>query len=414
MSNIRSLMLLLFVITLSGCNIANIIKMRNANDDVVPRWPEKVVGIDLPTKYIGNKPFIYASVNGEENFLFMIDTGASMSYIFDTSKVVALNLKKDYSIEMGGWGDEGNSKLFKTEISSLSLGDVEFGSLSMAFLPASKTKYFMLPEEMTYDGVIGHDILRHFSWTFDRPKNQVTISKQAYVAQSNEKPIAFETSFSKILVDGEIDFGSGQVSEQEFIIDTGSRHYIKVSAAYVNNNIKLKSPPITAADFGLSGKTVHQRISTPNLKIGSRNFDWVKTNLIGPDDDEDENWVLGSGLFNQYRVVIDYHSNNMYLLSSSGSAFKSRYNLLGLELRKLISGDFVVRYVFPNFPSERSGIKAGDIISQINDVPASKISQDEWLDIASSVEEHKVCWTRDSENCTKISAQHIDGYSKQN
>ena len=293
MSNIRSLMLLLFVITLSGCNIANIIKMRNANDDVVPRWPEKVVDIDLPTKYIGNKPFIYASVNGEEDFLFMIDTGASMSYVFDTSKVVALNLKKDYSIEMGGWGDEENSKLFKTEISSLSLGGVEFGSLSMAFLPASKTKYFMLPEEMTYDGVIGHDILRHFSWTFDRPKNQVTISKQVYVAKNNEKPIAFETSFSKILVDGEIDFGLGQISEQEFIIDTGSRHYLKVSASYVDNNIKLQNSPITAADFGLSGKTVHQRTSIPSLKIGSREFKWVKTNLIGPDDDEDEKLGFG-------------------------------------------------------------------------------------------------------------------------
>ena len=127
-----------------------------------------------------------------------------------------------------------------------------------------------------------------------------------------------------------------------------------------------------------------------------------------------KNWVLGSGLFNQYRVVIDYHGNNMYLLSSSGLTFKSRYNLLGLELRKLISGNFVVRYVFPSFPSERSGIKAGDIISKINGVSAAKISQDDWLSIATSVGEHKVCWIRDSEKCAKISAQHINGYSKQN
>ena len=395
-----------------GCNIANVIKMRNANDHIAPKWPTNTESVDIATQYIGNKPFIYASVNGKNGFLFMIDTGASISYLFDTPKVVGLNLKKGFSITMGGWGDEEDSKLFKTEISSLSLNGVDFGAISMAFLSASKTKYFMLPEEMTYDGVIGHDILRHFSWTFDRPNNQVSISNIPYTPSGNDNTVPFDITFSKLSVEGTIDFGAGQNSTQELLIDTGSRHYLKVSASYVNENIKLPNNSITAADFGLSGRTEHQRTSVPEVKIGNQSFKWVKTNLIGPNDDEDENWVLGSGLFNQYKVVLDYHNSNMHIQPYTESTFKSRYNLLGLELRKLTSGNFIVRYVFPNFPSDKSGFKVGDIISKINNIFSSKISQDDWLSISASEGTHKICLMAKIESCFDIRAQHIKGYSQ--
>jgi hypothetical protein len=78
-------------------------------------------------------------------------------------------------------------------------------------------------------------------------------------------------------------------------IDTGSRHYVKVDTAYIyNENIKLPSPQITAADFGLSGQTIHIRVTVPKVRLSDLEFTNVKINVIGNiDDDGDEWWIVG-------------------------------------------------------------------------------------------------------------------------
>ncbi|OUS26602.1 hypothetical protein A9Q98_10215 [Thalassotalea sp. 42_200_T64] len=78
--------------------------------------------------------------------------------------------------------------------------------------------------------------------------------------RAEETTLPFNTFLSKLKVESETDFGQGQITKQELIIDTGSRYYLKVDAAYIyNENIELPSPQITAADFGLSGRQfVHE------------------------------------------------------------------------------------------------------------------------------------------------------------
>ena len=400
------------LLLLSGCNLANIIKMRYANDDLTPVWPNQTNETVMPAFYNeADKPYIEVSINGIPGFRFMIDTGASMSYLIDTEKAKALNLKKGYSLSMGGWGDQEDSTLYQTRVDSLTIANVAFTDVNMAFLQASNTHYFARPDEATFDGILGHDILRHFRWTFDKETNKISISSEAYKANGDEVAIPFEVTLSKLAIPVEVDFGNGQTVSQDFLIDTGSRHYAKVSAAYVNNNVKLIGPAVTGADFGLSGKTEHFRTTIPGLKVSGQSFSNVKVNMIGPDDDEEDNWILGSALLNQQVTVIDYHTNTMYLLAKQDGQFHSKYNLAGLELRKLQDGRFVIRYVMPDMTTANADFAEGDVIYKINGRAASEISLVEWLDMSAKPGNFEICRTRKSDKCISVNAKHVKGYS---
>jgi predicted aspartyl protease len=408
--------LVIIASVLSGCNFTNTVRMKNANDHLVPNWQENTTEVALQARYIGEKPYIQVAINGQAGFLFMIDTGASMSYLFDTPKVKQLKVKKGYQLKVGGWGDEEDSPVYQTQVKQISLSEVAFYDVNFALLPVTKSLYFLRNDEATYDGVLGHDILKHFSWLFDKADNKIVISRLPYQKLGQEISTEFDTFFSKISIEGQLDFGNSQPIALDFIIDTGSRHYLKIAESLFNeaefSNISRKNEVthITAADFGLSGRAVHKRIRLTQLSFSGLSLSDVKANLIGGDF-EDDNGVIGSALLNQFRFIIDYHSDQIHLIKRPNTAYKTRYNLLGLELRKIRSGEFVVRYIFPDIRNPAVDIKEGDLITKINDKNTQIISQEDWLKLTSEAGTYTICRLRESETCYTLQSKKITGYS---
>lgn len=195
---------------------------------------------------------------------------------------------------------------------------------------------------------------------------------------------------------------------EPFIIDTGSRHYVKLNTAYPeSNDIAISSTRVRAADFGLSGKVEHDHVSLRHLALGDIAIDNVNVNLI-PSDDEDDWWILGNALMNQFKTVVDYTNDAFYLVPQK--PYVTDYNLLGLELRKIRSGEFVVRYVFPNLPTSQLDVQVGDIVTQIDGRPAALITLSEYNDIASVAGQHELCISRGS-HCFSVTSEEILGYS---
>jgi predicted aspartyl protease len=411
MTNRTAIISVAAIILLSGCDLMNTIRMKNANDHLVASWPKNQSEAKLETQYIGEKPYVVASINGGESLLFMVDTGASMSYLFDTPKVMSLGLERGYSLSASGWGDGKDSVIYQTKVEQLNLAGISFKQVNFAFMPVSKSQYFLRADEAIYDGVLGHDVLHHFSWTFDKASKQVSISSLPFAGNEKAYSFEFDTFLSKISVAGELNFGDEQVFVQDFIVDTGSRHSLKVATAFIeNNDIVLSGTSIIAADFGLSGRTVHQRVTLPELRLGELSVAGIKTNLVGGDF-EDDYAVLGSAFLNKYISIVDYHSSRLHLIPYSNSSFITDYNLLGLELRKIRSQEFVVRYVFPQMISANFDFQEGDIIVSISGVQARDISQEQWLKLSATVGQYEICRMRKIIKCIKVTSKNIPGYS---
>jgi len=408
----RLVCLIISIMLLSGCTFVNQLRLRNANDHLEPVWQNDATESFLETNYDGEKPYVYATINGVEGFKFLVDTGASITILQDTAKVKALNLERGYDLAIAGWGDEQDSPVFQSELITLELDNAKFEKVNIAFMPVTETKYYLRKDEAVFDGVLGHDVIKHFNWTFDKRNNQVIINSASLPVPESAFTLPIEIYFSKLYIDSSIDFGKQQQLEHELIIDTGSRHYLKINSLYLEENqYQLPEPSITAVDFGVSGRALHQRITVPKLSLGGLSINNVKANLIKSDDDDDF-WIIGSALLNQYISIIDYQTNQLHLIEYPNSEYRTRYNLIGLELRKIISGEFVVRFVFPDIVSDSIDIKEGDLITSIDGIQSKEISLEKWLTITGSGGEHHICRKRIEIVCSNLTAKQIDGYSR--
>ncbi len=396
---------------LTGCTLVNQLRLRNSNDHLEPIWNDNATLSSLKTEYDGEKPYIYVSINGIDNFKMLVDTGASITILQDTDKVKALGLKRGYDLALSGWGDEEDSPAFQSELSNIALGQANFNEVNIAYLPTSLTKYFLRADEAVYDGVIGHDLMKHFNWKFDKRDNHIQISSTQFKVPESTVTLPIDTFFSKLYIESTIDMGNNQVLDRELIIDTGSRHYLKLNNTYmVDNDIKLPGTSITAVDFGLSGRATHQRITVPSLSLADLTIDNVKANVIKSDEDDDF-WIVGSALLNQYISIVDYQNERLHLIAYPNTEFRTRYNLLGLELRKTTGGEFVVRYLFPDIVSDEAGIKEGDLITRIDGKNSQEITLEDWLDITNTIGEHELCWQRQELVCRILIAKPVVGYS---
>lgn len=405
----KKIFALILLLQLSGCSLVNVLKMRAENDDIQPVWQGEQQQYALDTRYIGVKPHVLISIDGETQFLMHIDTGLSFSMLFDTEKVRSMAFERDYELPIFGWGNDESSVGYKTEVAEINIGPVSVSNFSFAVVPVSQSQYFSSEQEMIFDGVIGNDFLQHFAWVFDYQAEQVTISNIPLTQNPASTTLGFETGSRKISIPVTLDFGDQNQSEIDVKIDTGSRHYLKINTAYVENReIQLPEPLVEAADFGLSGKAAHQRFRLPKLSIGDLELEGVKTNLIFAEDEDDLN-VIGSALFAHYRVSIDYLNQTISFTPYSEQPFSSRFNLSGLELREQTDGSFIVRNVASGFPTEGSPIAVGDVIESMNDITTNKISTSNWLDIANTPGELKLC-IRDKQ-CHLIVLKAIPGFS---
>lgn len=403
----RAWIILCAACLLQACGVVNSLKMRYANDDLKPDWRASEASAEQKAAFIGVKPYIDVKLNGQGPFRFLLDTGASFSVLHGTPKVKALGLPKGFELAVGGWGDEKDSVAYQTRVNSLELEGVSFSRVSFAMLDVEQSLYYSRPDEVLYDGVIGHDVMKHFSWSMNWQRQRIAISRHSHSPQPEEVAIPFEVSFSKLELDIGIAFNQAESVSHPVWLDTGSRHYLKINRAYLDNrDIAPPGTQVSAVDFGLSGRAGHQRVTLPQVSLGDIQLTKVKTNLIEEGDEEDF-WVIGSALLQHFEVRVDYPSDTLFLTPLT--PFVSRYNLLGLELRKLQGGDFVVRYVFPELVAAHSGIEEGDVITQINGLAASEISQADWLALSATPGEYKVCLERGP--CVALRSVHIPGYS---
>ena len=130
-----SLIIVISAFLLNGCGIVNKVRLMHANNDVYANWQTEHHNTKPKSEFIYAKPYIYVSLNGVDKFKMLIDSGSSISMLFDTSLVKQLQLTQGYELKIGGYGGHDHSRAYQTEVTSLTIGELSFNNVSFGFIP---------------------------------------------------------------------------------------------------------------------------------------------------------------------------------------------------------------------------------------------------------------------------------------
>lgn len=393
-------LVLLVLAQLAGCGAANNLRLRQANDNLTMQWTVPAPTAQLQAEFSGYRPFIRVRVNAQTELSLLVDSGAAFSVLWDTAAVRRLQLKRGYPLAVGGFGTAADSAAYQSVLSSLEVGPARFSEVQVALVPRAGTGYFLQPDEAVFDGVMGYDLMRHFSWEFDRLHGRIQLSSLPYVPKPTELMQPFEINWRKVVVKSQIQLNSTVRLAQDLLLDTGSRHFLKINALYLQQRqLRLDGPLRDGADFGLSGRHANQRGEIINLQLGSQHLAPVPVNLM-PADDADDWWVLGSGVLMQHRLVLDYLSAQWLIQPQHAAPYQARSNLTGLELRKLSSGFFIVR---DNLNPQLQGwLAPGDQLVQIAGLAATAVDEWRWIELSSTAGSLQLCKAASRPDCRDI------------
>ncbi len=396
----RFLLLSCVILLLYGCGIANNFRLRQANDGLSMHWTASTQSQRLLAQFEGFRPFIRVRVNQQTELMLLVDSGAAFTVLWDTAAVQQLKLAQGYPLEVGGFGTDKDASAYQSTLALVDLGPARFEQVQVAVVPLAASSYFLQPDEAVFDGVLGYDLMRHFSWEFDRMAGRIMLSSQPYSPGPDEQMQPFEISWRKVVVKSSIQLNSTVRLAQDVLLDTGSRHFLKINALYLQEHqLNLDGPLREGADFGLSGRHANLRGQVRSLQLGAVQLSPVPVNLMAADDADDW-WLVGSGVLMQHQLVLDYLSGQWLLQSQHDAPYLAQSNLTGLELRKLSNGFFIVR---DNLNPQLQGwLAPGDQIVRIAGFAANEVNELRWIELSSTTGSLQLCKAAATKDCRDI------------
>ncbi|MCW8876239.1 MAG: hypothetical protein OQK51_04195, partial [Kangiellaceae bacterium] len=75
----------------------------------------------------------------------------------------------------------------------------------------------------------------------------------------------------------------------------------------------------------------------------------------------------------------------------------SKFNLVGIQLRKTLSGMFVIRNIIPELPAAGFDFQEGDLVSSIDGISSSNLTLANWISRSAENRSINVCRVRNTQ-----------------
>lgn len=338
---------------------------------------------------------------------FLVDTGVGHTLIFDNHKAQQLGFNQDHPYLLRGLGDQPALEAFQVKIDRVQIADLYLEHITALVLPESE---FILSKRVGthIDGIIGHDLFEHYPVLIDYPRKYIKVNPEKTIRRWEKKKTArLPMHFYKRKPYVELSIPQiNQVAiSGKFLVDTGLSDALWLFSKELDFE---KTPPVFE-DFlgtGINGDVYGERGKIPSMVLGKASLNEIKVAYPAPKTfatlslEKNRLGSIGAELLSRFKILIDYPKKQLTLKSTFKSKDPFYYNLSGMELayegiqmvkqrvplvqRRGNTGNngieillqeryqvsfqpaLKVTYVRPQSPAQRSGVRAGDILIQIN------------------------------------------------
>jgi hypothetical protein len=327
--------------------------------------------VTVPLDRDGDHLYVIVTINGKKARM-VLDTGASVCMIHEDA-LERLGLRRAGEA-VTARGLAGDVSIYLVDLKKISVGGREIPLDVCATLPSS----FPLDAE----GILGFDFFWPYIVTLDYEKKQMTLrdSDPAYrPAGSTAVPLRFEgrTPDVELLIDGLLCWVT---------LDVGAGSGVNLTTAFVEKNnlrTRYRNRKTVPVGMGVGGYLFADVARAGVLRLGAAEVRGPIMELSrqkkGTAAEDTVDGLIGGEILSRFRVTLDYQRRIMYLEKGADYDRPFTYVTTG-AFPDVVGGQLTILYVLPGSSAAEVGVKAGDVVLEIDGSAFKAPDTKSWTD----------------------------------
>ncbi len=340
--------------------------------------------VQVPIEIHNNLIVVRVVLNDVIPLKFILDTGVRTAILTQKSfsDILQLNYSRNYSISVPGEDKVINA--FVTNNVSLTLPGVNGRGHALLVL---EEDYLELRNYLGTDvhGILGYELFSRFIVKIDYHRKVMTLMMpEKFKPGRGYDVIPIRIQDTKPYMLAPISINDTHSLNAKLLIDTGASHGLLLDQETDNRIVIPEKTVENVIGRGLGGEIKGRTGRIKSIEIGRFMIEKSLANFPNPDSYTtdtlktavaDRNGTLGGDLLSRFHVIFNFPEEKFYFKKNADFKKQFYFNLSGLNVRAKGAqlNVFEIADVRAKSAGDNAGLKAGDLIVNINGIPAKDL-----------------------------------------
>lgn len=329
----------------------------------------------------------------DEEFMFMVDSGASMTVIDST---LAARMGFPLGERMMGAGAGGTADFYMTRIDGFSVEGVSFTEQTVIAYPLTDLLARFVDIEVA--GILGYDFLSRFVSIIDYEKSILTLLEPDSTAKAAilAAPLVHNVFSVECTLDG--------IHRGTFLIDTGAGNSLLQKGFSEESGLMENRRMVEISIMGAGGEESAYMSRFDSFEIGGFVIEnplfALSTTERGIGAFTGISGIIGNDILRCFTVTLDYGNQRIGLEKNNLFDDPAAKDRSGIMLERDTSKRVLIHRIVPGSPADEAGLEPGDILLSVDHRDAADFgSMEDILDLIRGREETelKIVIERDGE-----------------
>ncbi len=294
----------------------------------------------------------------DEELMFMVDSGASMTVIDST---LAARMGYPLGERMIGAGAGGTADIYMTRIEGFSIEGVNFEEQTVIAYPISGLIGRFIDIEVA--GILGFDFLSRFVTKIDYEKGIMTLfdPDSASAAAPIDAPLIHNVFSLECVVDG--------LFSGNFLIDTGAASSLLQKRFSEEHGLFDNRRLIEISLMGAGGEEIGYLARFDSLEIGGFT---IKQPIFALSKEEGGigafpgiSGIIGNDILQRFTLTLDYGNQRIGLERNELFDKRVPRDQSGIILERDAANRVLIYRIIPGSPADEAGLLPGDILLSV-------------------------------------------------
>jgi len=313
---------------------------------------------------------------------FYLDSGASSAFILDKRRASALGIQLEQFLSRSGGAGPDFYEFAKAKGVSISLSGLMFKDQSVGVLALAE-----IEEQFggSIDGLVGIDLFTNYVVEVDYIDKKVRLyNPQTFTYSGSGDSIPLALRDGHFLVPAKVELRGGAQLNGEFVVDTGGYQVTAVLTTPFAQSNNLPAPnQKTIFDRSMSGLGGETKVLVGRATSFTLGSSVLRAPLIYLSQDKggalassEYDGLIGTEVLRRFKVIFDYSHRRLILERNAHYDEPLEYDMSGISFRAYGNDfrTFRIYQVLEDSPAAKGGLRVGDVLLSVDDVPASRLT----------------------------------------